>query len=603
MARIALGSNVKEGPRRGEVVGHRPKGMVDVQFDDVGWVERRQESGLRRSNPYPDTKKPKNEQLRRVQNAIYQKERKKRGVSDQEAWRRSFAFAVASLQERDYLKEGTLEPTAKGRRRSKQKLKTPDAWAKGQQYELGLGRHRKSGKFRVAPTRHGSQLRYYVQPGGQYFYGKGAKARAESLRDDLNGVGMPKRMAMAANPHEYELRENWLPAAAAALTVADVGYRAFRDRKKGKKGKKDKKKKENPKMYAGIHKIGYYWATVRSAKPGEYIAPMILADHDPATGKKVYYFAFESKNKRRVSALEQAARQAGLRGTSMSKELEGSPKQRQRGHEPIYIFKTTSLKTVQQLAILLNRRNIGYKVEPQALFRQLAQASIPKAQARRKPTGLEHKSMAELAAQRKALMARKAKRANPTGNGPITRKADLKRDEQYTIWLKMASGTFVVERSYPGGYIQDAMWTDIKAYNRQNTRQYVVVEQGIDPNTGYRQNFVGAAIRGGAAALRGGAALIKTPLGKKIAAEVTAIASVLLIEKATSKAQKLVSEGKIDPQVLSYVQRRIEQKTGKKPSKAKVSEVLAAMDPNKDKTLTATEVVKGFGKTKTNRRR
>ena len=51
MARIALGSNVKEGPRRGKVVGHRPKGMVDVQFADVEWVERRQESNLRRGNP------------------------------------------------------------------------------------------------------------------------------------------------------------------------------------------------------------------------------------------------------------------------------------------------------------------------------------------------------------------------------------------------------------------------------------------------------------------------------------------------------------------------------------------------------------------------
>jgi hypothetical protein len=718
MARIALGSNVKEGPRRGKVVGHRPKGMVDVQFADVEWVERRQESNLRRGNPYPDTKKPSKEQFRRQQMAIYQSQ-KERGLSDGEAWSSSFAIATGVGQKHGWLKPGTQEPTAKGRRGSKQKLKTPDAWAKEQQYELGLGRHRKSGKFRVAPTRHGSQLRYYVQPGGQYFHGKGAKKRAETLRDDLNGVSMPKRLAMAANPQEYELRENWLPAVAAALTVADVGYRAVRDRKKKKEKKKEnprylderggmkrgladlrrearnrlatantlgtekgnllvelsrvprterkahrekrasldkridhvehlfytlksqvqdeidtnyygrltreqsvglralqreyqgaarevqeatkkksaarktRKSKANPKMYAGIHKIGYYWATVRSAKPGDYVAPMILADHDPATGKKVYYFAFESKNKRRITALEQAARQAGLRSTSMRNELEGSYKQRQRGQEPIYIFKTTSLKAVQQLAILLNRKDIGYKVEPQALFRQLARASMPAPKAR-KPTGLEHKSMAELAAQRKALLARKAKRANPSGNGPITRKADLKRDEQYTIWLKMVSGTFVVERSYPGSYIQDAMWTDIKAYNRQNKRQYVVVEQGIDPNTGYRQNFVGSLVRGGVA-------LIKTPLGKAIITETAVVAAVMI-------GDKLVQKGKISPKVMSYVQGRVEQKTGVKPSQAEVTKVLSAMDKNKDKTLTDAEVIEALeliqkGKTKTNRRR
>ena len=722
MARIALGSNVKEGPRRGKVVGHRPKGMVDVQFADVEWVERRQESNLRRGNPYPDTKKPSKEQFRRQQMAIYQSQ-KERGLSDDEAWASSFAIATGVGQKHGWLKPGTQEPTAKGRRGSKQKLKTSDAWAKEQQYELGLGRHRKSGKFRVAPTRHGSQLRYYVQPGGRYFHGKGAKKRAEALRNDLNGVSMPKRRAMAANPPEYELRENWLPAVAAALTVADVGYRAVRDRKKKKKGKKKenprylderggmkrglanlrgearnrlatanklgtekgnllvelsrvprtgrkaneakrasldrridhvehlfymlksqvqdeidinyygrlsreqsiglralqreyqgaarevqeaakkrsadrkaRKSKTNPKMYAGINKIGYYWATVRSAKPGEYIAPMILEDRDPATGKKVYYFVFESKNKRRITALEQAARGAGLRGTSMRDELEGAYKQRQRGQEPLHIYKTASLKRVQQLAILLDRRNIGYKVEPPALFGKLARASMPAPKAR-KPTGLEHKSMAELAARREELLAKRAKKkkANPprrkntypshshkanTDHGVITRKADLKRDEQYTIWLKMASGTFVVERSYPGSYIQDAMWTDIKAYNRQNTRQYVVVGHGVDPNMGYRKNFVGSLFRGGMA-------LAKTTMGKAIITETAVVAAVMI-------GDKLVQRGKISPKVMSYVQGRVEQKTGVKPSQAEVTKVLSAMDKNKDKTLTDAEVIEAL---------
>ena len=51
MARIAVGSRIKEGPRRGKVVAHRPQGMVDIQFGDVNHVERRPEARLRKGNP------------------------------------------------------------------------------------------------------------------------------------------------------------------------------------------------------------------------------------------------------------------------------------------------------------------------------------------------------------------------------------------------------------------------------------------------------------------------------------------------------------------------------------------------------------------------
>ena len=231
MARIALGSNVREGPRRGQVVGHRPKGMVDVQFEDVGWVERRQEKSLRKGNPadkrgrkikeleakvdrlrllvhrdFPatgtskaydalivDLRKaekelrqvrkragiyslnpagkgdyydPAREQFRRQQMAIYESQ-KERGLSDKEAWQSSWAIATRVGQKHGWLKKGTQEPTAKGRRGAKEKLKSGDAWAKRQKYELELSRRRKSGKHRVVPQRQGKQTRYYVQPGGR----------------------------------------------------------------------------------------------------------------------------------------------------------------------------------------------------------------------------------------------------------------------------------------------------------------------------------------------------------------------------------------------------------------------------------------------------
>ncbi len=722
MARIALGSNVKEGPRRGTVVGHRPKGMVDVQFEDVEWVERRQESNLRKGNPAPDTYAPTMEQWRRPVLGIYKSERE-RGSTPLQAKKDAFRLAGGVTVRDGRRKKGKMKATAKGRRDAKAKLETPDAWRKRQEWEMFLAIGRKSGKHRVVPQRHGRQTRYYVQPGGRYFHGTGAKKRAESLRDELNGVSMPKRMKMAANPAEYELRENWLPAAAAALTIADVGYRAVRDRKKKTKKEKEnprylderggmrrglaevrrearnrrsrartlgtqkghlrvelsrvprsdkpkfrkeradierkidsidhmfhilkgqvqdeisldyygrlskdqrlgiaelrtvyagaakevidadrrkkaarkaRRSKANPKMYAGISGLGYYWATVRSMKPGEYIPPMILADRDPKTGKVVYYFVFESKNKRRVEALRKAAASAGIRGTSMRSELEGQYKQRKRGQEPLYIFKTASLKRMQNLAILLQRRNIGYKVQPPKLFADLARASMPKPKAR-KPTGLEQKSMAELVARREALLAKRAKKkSNPprkrntypshshrknTPHGVITRKADLKRDEQYTIWLKMPSGGYVIERSYPGGYIKDAMWDDIKAFNKTNTRQYVVVGHGIDPNDAgyYRKNFVGSVVRGTVA-------LAKTKMGKAIIAETAVVAAVMI-------GDKLVQKGKISPKVMTYIQGRVEQKTGVKPSKAEVTKVLSAMDKNKDKTLTDDEVIEAL---------
>ena len=271
MARIALGSDVREGPRRGQVVGHRPKGMVDVQFDDVGWVERRQEKGLRKANPAGkgDYYDPAKEQFRRQQMAIYESQKKrgkvtvydsdgyatgKRPMTDDEAWQSSFAIATRVGQKHGWLKKGTQEPTAKGRGGAKQKLKDGDAWAKRQKYELELSKRRKSGKHRVVPQRHGKQTRYYVQPGGRYFYGKGAKKRAMALRDELNGAKMKGRKRKAANPG-YPVRENWLPAAAAVLTIADVGYRAVKDKKKRKDTENPRYLDERGGMARGTYKL------------------------------------------------------------------------------------------------------------------------------------------------------------------------------------------------------------------------------------------------------------------------------------------------------------------------------------------------------------
>jgi hypothetical protein len=93
-----------------------------------------------------------------------------------------------------------------------------------------------------------------------------------------------------------------------------------------------------------------------------------------------------------------------------------------------------------------------------------------------------------------------------------------------------------------------------------------------------RKNFVGAA-------LRAGATLLKTPMGRKIAAEVAIVGTMMV-------GEKLMSKGKVSPKVASYVQARVEAETGRKPTLSEVKRVMEGLDPNKDKTLTAAEVAK-----------
>jgi len=297
VARISLGSSVKEGPRRGTVVAHRPKGMVDVQFADTGWVERRPEKRLRKGNPdrrsrkieglerrvarlkflvsrdFPatgtngayaalkadlrdaqrelkkvrsragiktrnpeDLQDPDKEQFRRVVTALYTKfygegyskyksitvrdgKKTKTFKAGQKirphAWASALAWQIATRkgQKEGWLKPGTQTPTAKGRRGSKQKLKTDDAWAKEQRHELMLSRGRKSGKHRVVPKKHGKRTRYYVQPGGQWYYDE---TKALARRDVLNGESADEvleALELVANPRRRSSKKEFVEQA------------------------------------------------------------------------------------------------------------------------------------------------------------------------------------------------------------------------------------------------------------------------------------------------------------------------------------------------------------------------------------------------------
>ena len=135
--------------------------------------------------------------------AIYESQLK-RGLSDEEAWQSSFAIATRQGQKYGWLKPGTQEPTAKGRRGAKQKLKTADAREKRQRYEQELSRRRKSGTYRIVPERHGSETWFVVQPGGKYFKGKGGMRRAKDyvaalIEEQVHGNPAPPPVAPAAS--------------------------------------------------------------------------------------------------------------------------------------------------------------------------------------------------------------------------------------------------------------------------------------------------------------------------------------------------------------------------------------------------------------------
>ena len=1064
MARIAVGSNVKKGPRRGQVLKHRPQGMVDVQFTDVGFVERHQEKSLRKGNPkaesvwylyavstisgetlqkagpfyrktaldrmakklrgswknaeihqvmsdepvnwftyalgynnnphhvhgtvgitvsqdpvtgfwsvygYDEKGCAKNltgdlfrtkaaarqvaqgirasvmegesldsiakdarvyhrrycgpyrnpagkgdyydqarEQFRRQQMAIYESQ-KKRGLSDKEAWQSSFAIATRVGQKHGWLKPGTQEPTAKGRRGAKQKLKSGDAWAKRQKYELELSKRRKSGKHRVVPQRHGKQTRYYVQPGGRYFYGKGSKKRAEALRDELNGVLVSAGAdeiaeALVANP---AIRENWVGTVAAVATLGDLGYRTVKSRRKKKKEKKLAEalaKAENPRspwpyrlsgtdyeleesdenlakyekaseswedeswmdapMYSifrepgalrwtalwakntpairqiggiegsvlgsnltkkqaltsikkhiqsrsnprylderggmsrgayrlhsaarsklsdsrvlgrlkGVYSLklaqvpdsrkahfvearrdlerdientdqqfkdmlsdvidaipggdygrrtqaqknamrglrGAYneaysevflererqraarksrrtnpdhgspgpypksekqwrveaglgrrgippkrtkgiaragtpdpFAQVKSPRPFQGMKPQLFEE------RGVYYLVYEGKSRKIPRVVGDANRAAGLKGAKWRREKtvtsriweeyqesasrfaivhpasgRGSKsdpyrifdKEKDRflkatftrkpeadkflwkkqggirkehigfaGEIPITAYRTTSRSRAQYIAENLDFLDVSRTVWATIFGQRGERTVMPKKSAQRKSRKLSAREkkiqrLAEIQAELAGLKANPRRRRNTypshshrdnTAHGVITRKADLRPDEDYTIWLKMGSG-YVIERSYPGRYIRDAMWDDIKAFNKANTRQYVVVGHGIDPNTGYRQNYVAAIVRGATAVAR-------SPLGKKIAIEAAVVAGLMV-------GEKMMKKGKISPAAMTYIQRRVEQKTGVAPSQAEVTKILKALDANKDSDLTDAEII------------
>ena len=240
---MQVGSTVIERGRVGEIVALRPQGMVDVQFQDVDFIERRNKRHLRtaRSNPAANYKlsshgrwmkrvgnrwqfvaaskvpakhknpapvqeeveeiDPTEEQFKRVVLGVFKslkKQDKKKGIRRSDAARRSAAFAIATsqLQKHGYLQPGTHTPTRKGRTRAAEKRQTEDAWAKTQQYELMLGRGRQFGKHRVVKVTKGAsgkkykRARYYVQPGNRYFY---SKAKAEAERDRLNRRNNPSR--------------------------------------------------------------------------------------------------------------------------------------------------------------------------------------------------------------------------------------------------------------------------------------------------------------------------------------------------------------------------------------------------------------------------
>ena len=65
----------------------------------------------------------------------------------------------------------------------------------------------------------------------------------------------------------------------------------------------------------------------------------------------------------------------------------------------------------------------------------------------------------------------------------ITDIQDIKTDLFYTLWLYMPSTDYhVAERTYPGQYVKDVLWSEAQEHNRHNTRQYKFYPQDTNPN-------------------------------------------------------------------------------------------------------------------------
>jgi len=88
-----------------------------------------------------------------------------------------------------------------------------------------------------------------------------------------------------------------------------------------------------------------------------------------------------------------------------------------------------------------------------------------------------------------------------------------------------------------------------------------------------------------AAIARGATWVVQSPAGRKILAEAAVIGAMMV-------GEKLMKRGKVSPQVLRYVQARVQKETGKRPSAKEVTAILKQIDPNQDKTLTADEVAR-----------
>jgi uncharacterized protein YneF (UPF0154 family) len=67
--------------------------------------------------------------------------------------------------------------------------------------------------------------------------------------------------------------------------------------------------------------------------------------------------------------------------------------------------------------------------------------------------------------------------------------------------------------------------------------------------------------------------------------------------------EKAIQSGKLSPAVVKQIQRRVEEHTGRRPSKAQVAQILEKIDPNMDRKLTETELTDIIAGVKANRGR
>ena len=329
--------------------------------------------------------------------------------------------------------------------------------------------------------------------------------------------------------------------------------------------------------------VGDYWAQISTSAPGEYVPPKLFRAFDE-DGEDVYYLVFEGRNKRRSdfirSKILASNREPGLRG--------GRWKRDSRVTNMIFRDRPGSLTQVERFSIRPPASGRGSQADPwrviDAKTGRIVFTSTRKPEADKELRKRQDRTPREFVG---------------TAGDPISAYYTTSPDRARWVVAQLEGRGIEVERT-PEALRTAAIPPSRTAPRRGRKRKLTRVQEARKRDElaeleaqlaqirdrrsnpyPVRQNFVAAT---GRALLTGGKWLVKSETGRKVLAEAAVIGTMMV-------GDKLMKKGKVSPEVMRYIQARVEKETGRKPTKSQVTKALVSIDPNKDGTLNVKEVV------------